>query len=285
MDLHVRNISSDRVPSAAIVIPVYRSILSKVHLTTIKASVRHFLVGNDLWPKLFWPRSTIPIWNDWFFPFLFGSVTLKRPSACMQMNTHLIVQHERQSCNLTAETEAFCCKLFHIIVQHIGRADGGVVPLFLHTSCQVETTMQKKKRFWIKKRKHLLLFGSRLHPLFKWFAARLPSHKLKWFKAQGRVGALDSVRKSFQCQNKDRRLLFEARHKCTFSSSPKHEHSDHLLPFIFLLKKLDLGLIWSDCCLISSKSSQNNDLVKGHPRARTPLEQPPRYPWQETPPS
>lgn len=44
----MRNIGSDRVPSAAIAIPVYRSISAKVHLTTIKASVRHFLEGNDL---------------------------------------------------------------------------------------------------------------------------------------------------------------------------------------------------------------------------------------------
>lgn len=37
--------------------------------------------------------------------------------------------------------------------------------------------------------------GSRFHPLFKWFAAR-PSHELKWIKAQGRVGALESQRLS-----------------------------------------------------------------------------------------
>lgn len=32
--------------------------------------------------------------------------------------------------------------------------------------------------------------------MFKWFAVRLPSHKLKWIKAQGRVGALKSQRLS-----------------------------------------------------------------------------------------
>lgn len=187
-------------------------------------------------------------------------------------------------------------------MQHIGRADGGVVPLFLHTSCQVETLMQKKKNLNRKKRKLLLLCGSRFHPLFKWFAARLPSHKLKWIKAQGRVGALESRRLSEKLpvpeqrqaavvwSSPQMRLFFLSqtwaqRPSLTFYISPKETWCDDLIRLLSYSLQIESKQWPCQTTLVrfhlwDSIHWRAPRILEPEPPSRTPGQ-----PWQERPSS